>query len=65
MLTFYILVRGDIITAVHNNPTPVAFKNCGPFINCITKIDGTTKDDDEDLNLVMSIYNLIEQFKLF
>ena len=24
----YILVRGDIVTAAHNNPTPVPFKNC-------------------------------------
>ena len=37
----------------------VAFKNCAPFPKCTTKIDGTL-DDAEDLNLVMSIYNLIE-----
>ena len=55
----YSLVRGDIVTAVLNNPTLVAFKNCPLFIKCITKIDGTTIDDS-DLDLVMLISNLIE-----
>ena len=52
--------RGDIIIIVHKNPTSVAFKNCGPFIKCITKIDGTTIGDADDLDLVMLIYILIE-----
>ena len=56
----YILVRGDIVTTAHNNPTPVAFKNCGTFTKCIIKIDGTTTDNAEDLDLVMLMYNLIE-----
>ena len=55
-----ILLRGDIVTTAHNNPTPVAFKNCAPFIKCITKIDGTTIDDAENLDLVMAMYNCIE-----
>ena len=38
----------------------MAFKNCVSFINCITKIDGITIDDAEDLDLVMSMKNLIE-----
>ena len=28
--------------------------------NCITKVDGTAIGDDEDLDLVMPMYNLIE-----
>ena len=28
----YNLVRGDIITTGYDNPTPVALKNCAPFI---------------------------------
>ena len=55
-----ILVGGDIIPTAHKNPTPVAFKNSGPFIKCITKIDETTIDDAVDLDLVMLNYNLIE-----
>ena len=56
----YILVRGDIITTVHNNPTQVAFKNFAPFTKCVTNIDGTTIDDAEDLALVVPVHNLIE-----
>ena len=56
----YILVRGGIVITTHKTPTQIAFKNCAPFNECITKIDGTTIDDAEDLNLVMPIYNLIE-----
>ena len=48
------------MTIAHNNPTAVAFKNRPPFIKCITKIDGTTIDDVDDLNLVKPMYNLIE-----
>ena len=35
-------------------------KNCAPSTKCIRKIDRTTKDDTEDFNLVMPMYNLIE-----
>ena len=55
----YILVTGDI-TIVAALATRVAFKNCAPFTKCTTKIDGTTIDDAEDLDLVMPMYNLIE-----
>ena len=55
----YILVRGDI-TVVATPATQVTFKNCAPFTKFITKRDGTTIDDVEDLDLIMSMYNLIE-----
>ena len=48
----YILVKGDITVTVAPQ-TQVSFKNCAPFTKCITKIDGTTIDDAEDLDLVM------------
>ena len=55
----YILAKCDI--AVTAAPaTQVSFKNCAPFTKYITKIDGTTIDGAEDLDLVMPIYNLIE-----
>ena len=50
---------GDI-TIIRGNETQVAFKNCAPFIKCITKIDGTMIDDAEDLDLIMPMYNLLE-----
>ena len=53
----YILVKGDIVTAAYNIPTQLAFKNFAPFIKSITKIDGITINDAEDLDLVMPISN--------
>ena len=53
----YILVKGDIVTAAYNIPTQLAFKNFVSFIKSITKIDGTTINDAEDLDLVMPISN--------
>ena len=48
---------GDItVIAVHG--TQVGFQNCASFTKCLTKIDGTTKDDAEEL--VMSMFNLLE-----
>ena len=54
----YILVRVDITIAAH--ATQVAFITCAPFTKCITKFEGTTIDDAEDLDLVMLMYNLFE-----
>ena len=56
----YVLVRSDIIVAGRNLATGIAFKNWASFTKCITKIDETTIDDAEDLELVMPMYNLIE-----
>ena len=53
------LVRGNI-TIVEDNVTQAAFKNWASYIKCITKIDGTTMDDAEDLDLVMLMYSLLE-----
>ena len=54
------LVRCDITINGRNQRTWVAFKNCTPFVKCITKIDVVTKDDVEDLDSVMPMYNLLE-----
>ena len=56
----YILVRPGITIVGRKLKTEVAFKNCLSFTKCITKIDETTKDDAEDLDLVAPIYNLLE-----
>ena len=45
-----LLVRGDI-AIIAASATQRAFKNCAPFTNCTTKIDGTTIYDAEDLDL--------------
>ena len=38
----------------------VAFKNCVPFINCISEINNTQVDNAKDIDIVMPLYNLIE-----
>ena len=47
-----ILVKYDI-TIIGHQVTQVAFKNCALFTNSITKIDGTTINDTENLDLVI------------
>ena len=63
----YIVVKGRIaVTGTSNKSrknTPLAFKNNKPFISCISKINNTLIDNTEDLDVVMSLYNLIEYSK--
>ena len=55
----YILVIADITIIGHQEPQ-VAFRNFAPYTKCITKIDGTTIDDAEYLDLDMPMYSLLE-----
>ena len=70
----YILVKGTItVTApgVNNNANnkrdkrnrPVILKNNAPFVSCITRISGELIEDADDLDIVMSMYNLLEYSK--
>ena len=54
-----VLVRGNT-TAGAYRVTHKAIKNCVPFTKCIIKIDETTINETEDLDLVMPMHNLIE-----
>ena len=66
----YILVKGTItITGGGADATArqaderdkgVAFKNCAPFTNCINEINNTQVDNAKHIDIVMSMYNLIE-----
>ena len=38
----------------------VIFKNCDPFISCISKIDNTQVDNAKDIDIIMQMYNLTE-----
>ena len=38
----------------------VIFKNCAPFIDCKSEINGTEIDNVKDIDIVIPIYNLIE-----
>ena len=41
----------------------LVFKNSAPFINSISEINGIKIDNAEDLDVVMSMYNLLEYSK--
>ena len=63
----YILINGTIIVA-GNQPRdrqnrPLILKNNAPFISCISKINNELNEDAEDLDIVMSMYNLLEYSK--
>ena len=70
----YILVKGTItVTApgVNNNANnirnkrniPFILKNNAPFVSYITRINGELIEDADDLDIVMSMYNLLEYSK--
>ena len=70
----YILVKGTITVAapgVNNNADnirdkrnrPLILKNNAPFVSCITRINGQLIEDADDLDIVMSMYNLLEYSK--
>ena len=64
----YILFKGNISVnntaaedaAANNAAKKVIFKNCAPFTSCISKINNTQIDNAEYIDIVMSMYNLIE-----
>ena len=66
----YILVNGTItITGARDDDDAkgldernkgVVFKNCAPFTKCISRINNTDRDNAQDIDIVMSMYNLIE-----
>ena len=70
----YISVKGTItVTApgVNNNADnmrdkrnrPLILKNNAPFVSCIARINGELIEDADDLDIVMSMYNLLEYSK--
>ena len=70
----YILVKGTITVAapgVNNNADnirdkrnrPLILKNNAPFVSCTTRINGELIEDADDLDIVMSTYNLLEYSK--
>ena len=64
----YILVKGTITVndtaaqgaAANNTNKKVIFKNCAPFTNCISEINNTQIDNAKDIDIVMTMYKLIE-----
>ena len=66
----YVLVKGRITIAgegdnaaarhLDERDKGVAFKNCAPFINCISEINNAQIDNAKDIDIAMPMYNLIE-----
>ena len=64
----YILFKGTITVQdtsaqdanANNTNKKVIFKNCAPFTDCISEINNTQVDNANDIDVVMSMYNLIE-----
>ena len=62
----YILVKGTISIAAQAGDNPnnankkLVFKNCAPFTDCINEINNTQIDYAKHIDVMMSMYNLIE-----
>ena len=64
----YVLVKGTITVpntaaacaAENAINKKVIFKSCAPFTDSITEINNTQADDAQKINVVLSMYNLIE-----
>ena len=68
----YILVKGTVtvngvVSGVENEilrrNRPLILKNNAPFVSCMTKINNEFIEDADDLDIVMSMYNLLEYSK--
>ena len=49
----------------NNRNKKVIFKNCVPFVNCISEISNMQVDDAHDIDVVMPMYDLIEYSDTF
>ena len=56
----YILVTGNITATGGNANTRVAFKNCASFMKRIIHINDEHVDSTDNLNIIMTMRNLIE-----
>ena len=46
--------------AAANSRENMVIKNCAPFTKCINEINNTQIDNAKDIDIVMTMYNLIE-----
>ena len=50
----------EVNTNGNNTNKKVLFKNCAPFINCISEINNTQVGNAKNIDIVMPMHNLIE-----
>ena len=67
MLDAYILVKWTISVtktetaiAQNNRNKKLIFRNCAPFIDCVSEINKTQVDNAKDIDVVISMYHLLE-----
>ena len=48
-----------IAASVNNTNQKVIIKSCAPFTNCVSEINNRQVDDAQDVDGVMSMYNLV------
>ena len=62
----YIVAKRKITVTNPDNDAynkKLAFQNNAPFVSCILKINNTLIDNVENLDIVMSMYNLVKHSK--
>ena len=62
----YIIVKGTFTVTNPNKNAhgkKLAFKNNARFVSCISRINNTLIDNAENLDIVMSLYKLLEYSK--
>ena len=64
----YIVVKGIVTVSADERSRDemnkqVILKNNAPFISCISKINGVLVENAEDLDIVMTMYNLLAYSK--
>ena len=68
----YVLVKGTVtvngvVSGAENEilrrNRPLILKNNAPFVSCMTKINNEFIEDADDLDIVMPMYNLLENSK--
>ena len=58
--TINVLNTATLGATVNNTNEEVISKNCAPITNCVTEINNTQVDDIQYINIVVSMYTLIE-----
>ena len=56
----YIFPTGDVTGTGGDANTRVVFKNCAPFMKCISHINNEHVDNANNLGIIMPMYNLME-----
>ena len=54
------VTKTETAIAQNNRNKKLIFRNCAPFIDCVSEINKTQVDNAKDIDVVISMYHLIE-----